>query len=420
MSKRLSEMIPSEYYPLFKNRQDTDPRYWIYKGGRASCKSSSISIYIASHIIKNPLSNVVIIRANENTLRDSVYEQMKWGIAQLGAIQDFRFLKSPLEIIYKPTGQRIIFKGANNPQSITSITVSKGVIDTIWFEEMFQIQTEKQFNMIDLSFRGEMPKGYKIRIIGSFNPWLNTSWLKSRFFDKQDSNIYSVTTTYKCNKWLSKDDIRLFEDMERDDPQRYEVEGKGSWGVLSGLVYSNWHIEDFDHKVVSGIYSYGGDFGYVNSYTGLIQIKVDTVNKQLYVCKEIMYAREVVNSDIADAIKRNHMENEVWIFDCAEMKSIAELKRLGIRNAKPCAKGKDSVMYGISCIKEYKIIVHPDCVNTINELQSYMWKQDGNGKEMNEVIKDYDHILDAIRYAIQPFHKDKAKAKAISTFGLGI
>jgi phage terminase large subunit len=208
--------------------------------------------------------------------------------------------------------------------------------------------------------------------------------------------------------------------MERDDPQRYEVEGKGSWGVLSGLVYSNWHIEDFDHKVVSGIYSYGGDFGYVNSYTGLIQIKVDTVNKQLYVCKEIMYAREVVNSDIADAIKRNHMENEVWIFDCAEMKSIAELKRLGIRNAKPCAKGKDSVMYGISCIKEYKIIVHPDCVNTINELQSYMWKQDGNGKEMNEVIKDYDHILDAIRYAIQPFHKDKAKAKAISTFGLGI
>jgi phage terminase large subunit len=151
----------------------------------------------------------------------------------------------------------------------------------------------------------------------------------------------------------------------------------------------------------------------------LVQIKGDTVNKRLYVCKEVMYAREVVNSDIADAIKRNHMENEVWIFDCAEQKSIAELKRLGIRNAKPCTKGKDSVMYGISCIKEYKIIVHPSCANTIMELQSYMWKQDANGKEMNEPIKEYDHILDAIRYGLQPFHKDKAKVHVYSSHGLG-
>ena len=169
MRKKLSEMIPSEYYPLFKNRQPSDPRYWIYKGGRASCKSSSVSIYIPTHIIKNPLSNVVVIRANENTLRDSVYEQIKWGIAQLGATEDFRFLKSPLEIVYKPTGQRIIFKGANNPQSITSIAISHGVIDTVWFEEFFQIQDAKTFDMIDLSFRGQMPKGYKIRIIGTFS-----------------------------------------------------------------------------------------------------------------------------------------------------------------------------------------------------------------------------------------------------------
>ena len=413
MAKKLSEMIPSEYYSLFKNRQDNDPRYWIYKGGRASCKSSSISIYIPVHIMKNPLSNVVIIRANENTLRDSVYEQVKWGIAQLGATDDFRFLKSPLEIIYKPTGQRIIFKGANNPQSITSITVSHGVIDTVWFEEMFQINSEKTFNMIDLSFRGQMPKGYKIRIIGSFNPWLNTSWLKARFFDKQDDNVFATTTTYKCNKWLSKDDIRLFEDMKRDNPQRYSVEGNGDWGVLSGLVYSNWHIEEFDHKVVSGVYSYGGDFGYVNSYTALVMIKVDTVNKRLYICDEIMYAREVVNSDIADAIKNHNMTNEVWIFDSAEQKSIAELKRLGIRNAKPCSKGKDSVMFGINTLQEYNIIVHPNCQNVITELQSYMWKQDANGNELNEPIKEFDHMMDAIRYAIQPFHKDKPKAKVI-------
>ena len=414
--KKLSEMIPSEYYPLFKNRTENEPRYWIYKGGRASCKSSSVSIYIPTHIMKNPLSNVVIIRANENTLRDSVYEQIKWGISQLGATEDFRFLKSPLEIIYKPTGQRIIFKGANNPQSITSITVSHGVIDTVWFEEMFQIQTEKQFDMIDMSFRGQMPKGYKIRIIGTFNPWLNTSWLKYRFFDRQDSNVYATTTTYKCNKWLSKDDIRLFEDMKRDFPQRYDVEGNGNWGVLSGLVYSNWHVEDFNHKLVDGVYCYGGDFGYVNSYTALIQIKVDTVNKRLYICKEVMYAREVVNSDIADAIKINNMQNEHWIFDCAEQKSIQELKRLGIRNAKPCAKGKDSVMFGINTLKEYNIIVHPSCQNVIVELQSYMWKMDANGIQLNEVIKEHDHMMDAMRYAIQYVMKGQTQVLSKNIF----
>ena len=409
MSKKLSELIPSDYYPLFKARKESDPRFYIYKGGRASCKSSSISIYLIVHVMKNPLSNVVVIRANENTLRDSVYEQCKWAINQLGATDDFRFMRSPLEIVYKPTGQRIIFKGANNPQSITSIKVSYGVIDTVWYEEAFQLSSEKQFNMISLSFRGEMPEGYKIREILSLNPWRNTSWIKGRFFDKVSDNVYSTTTTYKCNKWLSPSDIKVFEEMKVNEPTRYEVEGKGNWGVLSGLIYSNWYVDEFNHKEVNGVYCYGGDFGYVNSYTALVQIKVDEVNKILYICNEVMYAREVVNSDIANAIKNCQLDNEIWVFDCAEPKSIEELRRLGIKKARGCSKGKDSVMYNINNIKEYKIVVHPSCVNAIIELENYMWQVDSTGKEINKPIKDYDHLMDAIAYGLQTITKNKAK-----------
>ena len=409
MSKKLSELIPSDYYPLFKARKESDPRFYIYKGGRASCKSSSISIYLIVHVMKNPLSNVVVIRANENTLRDSVYEQCKWAINQLGATDDFRFMRSPLEIVYKPTGQRIIFKGANNPQSITSIKVSYGVIDTVWYEEAFQLNSEKQFNMISLSFRGEMPEGYKIREILSLNPWRNTSWIKGRFFDKVSDNVYSTTTTYKCNKWLSPSDIKVFEEMKVNEPTRYEVEGKGNWGVLSGLIYSNWYVDEFNHKEVNGVYCYGGDFGYVNSYTALVQIKVDEVNKILYICNEVMYAREVVNSDIANAIKNCNLDNEIWVFDCAEPKSIEELRRLGIKKARGCSKGKDSVMYNINNIKEYKIVVHPSCVNAIIELENYMWQVDSTGKEINKPIKDYDHLMDAIAYGLQTITKNKAK-----------
>lgn len=409
MSKKLSELIPSDYYPLFKARKESDPRFYIYKGGRASCKSSSISIYLIVHVMKNPLSNVVVIRANENTLRDSVYEQCKWAINQLGATDDFRFMRSPLEIVYKPTGQRIIFKGANNPQSITSIKVSYGVIDTVWYEEAFQLNSEKQFNMISLSFRGEMPEGYKIREILSLNPWRNTSWIKGRFFDKVSDNVYSTTTTYKCNKWLSPSDIKVFEEMKVNEPTRYEVEGKGNWGVLSGLIYSNWYVDEFNHKEVNGVYCYGGDFGYVNSYTALVQIKVDEVNKILYICNEVMYAREVVNSDIANAIKNCQLDNEIWVFDCAEPKSIEELRRLGIKKARGCSKGKDSVMYNINNIKEYKIVVHPSCVNAIIELENYMWQVDSTGKEINKPIKDYDHLMDAIAYGLQTITKNKAK-----------
>ena len=409
MSKKLSELIPSDYYPLFKARKESDPRFYIYKGGRASCKSSSISIYLIVHVMKNPLSNVVVIRANENTLRDSVYEQCKWAINQLGATDDFRFMRSPLEIVYKPTGQRIIFKGANNPQSITSIKVSYGVIDTVWYEEAFQLSSEKQFNMISLSFRGEMPEGYKIREILSLNPWRNTSWIKGRFFDKVSDNVYSTTTTYKCNKWLSPSDIKVFEEMKVNEPTRYEVEGKGNWGVLSGLIYSNWYVDEFNHKEVNGVYCYGGDFGYVNSYTALVQIKVDEVNRILYICNEVMYAREVVNSDIANAIKNCQLDNEIWVFDCAEPKSIEELRRLGIKKARGCSKGKDSVMYNINNIKEYKIVVHPSCVNAIIELENYMWQVDSTGKEINKPIKDYDHLMDAIAYGLQTITKNKAK-----------
>ena len=128
-----------------------------------------------------------------------------------------------------PTGQKILFRGLDDPMSITSITVEKGYLCWCWFEEAFQIANEDDFNKVDMSIRGELPEGYFKQIIITFNPWSEKHWLKRRFFDPvDDPNILALTTTYKCNEWLGPDDIKLFDAMKISNPRRYNIEGEGN------------------------------------------------------------------------------------------------------------------------------------------------------------------------------------------------
>lgn len=379
-------------------------RYVACKGSRASKKSKTAALWIISHLIQYPEANAIYIRKTERTLKDSCYSDCKWAIHRLGLDRWFTCRLSPLEIEYRPTGQRILFRGCDDPLKLTSISVPKGVLCWAVFEEAYEITKESDFDMIDESIRGEVPAGYFKRIFILLNPWSEKTWIKKRFFDPpNDDNKLALTTTYQCNEWLTPDDLRIFEDMRVRNPRRYSVAGEGNWGIVDGLVYERWREERLDLDTVRrlpGVVScFGLDFGYTNDPTALFCGLLDKENKCLYVFDE-MYQRGMSNRRIAETIQSMGYGKERITADSAEPKSIDELVSLGIR-AQAAKKGKDSIQNGIQWIQDLEIIIHPQCVNFVTEISNYTWDKDKFGNALNVPIDDFNHLMDAMRYGLE-------------------
>jgi phage terminase large subunit len=389
----------------YKRYWEYKGRYRVVKGGRGSKKSTTTALNIISRMMEYPLANTLVLRKVFKDHRDSTWKQLKWAANQLQVSDLWEFSKAPLEARYKPTGQSIYFRGLDDPMSVTSITVEKGHLCWAWFEEAYQVTDEDAFNKIDMSIRGELPPGYFKQITLSFNPWNEKHWLKKRFFDDPDENTLAITTNYLCNEFLGEDDINLFETMKTRYPKRYQVEGLGNWGVSEGLVYDNWEETDFDYMdIVSkrpGIISRVGlDFGYVADPTGLVATIVDTEEKEIYIYDE-HYQQGMRNNQIAEMIKYKGLAKERIIADSAEPKSIDEIRLLGVHGIVGAQKGRDSILNGIQFIQQFKIYVHPKCVNTILELSSYVWDKGKDGQQINKPIDYFNHILDALRYAVE-------------------
>ena len=378
-------------------------RYRVVKGGRGSKKSTTTALWIIFKMMQYPLANTLVIRRVFNTHKDSTYTQLKWAANNLGVSHLWKFSKSPLEATYLPTGQKILFRGLDDPMSITSITVEHGHLCWCWFEEAFQIMNEDDFNKVDMSIRGELPPGYFKQIILSFNPWSEKHWLKKRFFDVVDDDILAITTNYTCNEFLGEDDKKLFEKMKINNPRRYNIEGLGNWGIAEGLVYSNFEELEFNIDEIKkrrNIKSaFGLDFGYTNDPTAFIASLIDLDNNEIFIFDE-HYQKAMSNKDIANMIKYKGYSKEKIVGDSSEPKSIDDIKRQGIYRIKGAKKGKDSILNGIQFIQDFKIYIHPKCENTLVELSNYVWNtKDGN--VINKPIDDYNHLMDALRYSME-------------------
>nr|DAY28477.1 MAG TPA: terminase large subunit [Caudoviricetes sp.] len=380
-------------------------RYKAVKGSRASKKSSTQSLKVITEIIENPNINWLVVRKVERTLRDSCYAQLKWAIHRLKVDNFFKCSTSPLEITYKPTGQKILFRGLDDPLKVTSITVEVGSLCRLWIEEAYEITSEDAFDRLDESIRGQLPKGMYHQVVLTFNPWSDRHWLKKRFFDEPSKNVLAMTTNYMCNEFLSEADLVLFEEMKKN-PRRYRTAGLGEWGIVEGLVYENWEERVFDvHEISirpSVRSAFGMDFGYVNDPSTLFCGLVDTVAREIYVFDE-MYEKGMSNEDILSKVSEMGYSKERIKADSAEPKSIAYLRKAGLTRIRAAKKGPDSIRAGISIIQDYKIIIHPRCVNFITEISNYTWDKDKFDNAINKPIDDFNHLMDAMRYAMEEF-----------------
>jgi len=383
-------------------------RYRVVKGSRASKKSKTTALWYMAQLSKEKYreANLLVVRRTFRTLKDSCFAELKWAIRRLGLEDVWRAKESPLEMEHTVTGQKIYFRGLDDPLKITSITVEHGYLCWLWIEEAYEIPDEATFDTLDESIRGEVTPPLFKQTTLTFNPWSERHWLKERFFDRSDGDTLSMTTDYTCNEWLDEADRRMFERMKRDNPRRYRVAGLGEWGISEGLIFDRWEVMPFStERLLSGEDGgkfscvFGLDYGYTNDPTAFIAAAVNSEEKLLYIFDE-HYQTRMVNSEIADMIKAKGYQKERIRADAAEPKSNEELRRAGILRIQPAAKGRDSILHGIALLQEYRIIVHPRCKATAAELSSYCWDTDETGHGINRPVDRDNHLMDALRYAM--------------------
>ena len=399
----ISKIIGKGYKSFWNSKK----RYVVIKGSRGSKKSTTTSIKLIYNLMKCATKglypSVLVIRRYGVTNKDSTYAQLQWAIDHLQVSHLFKCTTSPMQMVYKPTGQKILFRGLDEPQKITSITVKKGNICWVWFEEAYQIENESDFDKIDLSIRGIIPDGLYKQLILTLNPWNDGHWIKARFFDKQDDDVLAITRNYDCNEFLGLDDLAVFEKMRIQNPKRYEVEGKGNWGHAVGLIYENWKVQDFDvdallrkrnddyeplYRRINGL-----DFG-MNDPTVFVAMLADEKNYKIYIYDEFS-GSGLGNKEIKNEIAHHGFLNET-IYADNEPRTIFELRRLGVSGI--VGVGEKDVVPDIRKLQDYEFIIHPRCEETQKALMNYSWKTDKNGKATETPVHEFSHIPDAIRY----------------------
>ena len=403
---KLPELVGKGY----KDFWNFKGRYRVCKGSRASKKSKTTALFFIYSMMKYPGANLLVIRKVYRTLKDSCFTDLKWAINRLQVNEYWDVKESPLEITYNPTGQKILFRGMDDPLKVTSITVETGNLCWAWIEEAYEINKEQDFNMLDESIRGKIEEPLYKQITLTFNPWNEQHWIKKRFFDTEDENIMAKTTNYMCNEWLDESDKKLFEDMKKNNPRRYQVAGLGEWGITDGLVYENWRELEFDWREILNKRQkakavFGLDFGYTNDPAAFFCGILDQEQKEIYVFDEI-YQKGMQNTTIYSNIEKLGFKKEIIVADSSEPKSIEHLRGLGLYRIKPSKKGKDSINAGIQFIQDFKIFIHPRCVNFLTEISNYSWDKDKFGKAVNKPIDDFNHLMDAMRYALEDYMRN--------------
>lgn len=383
------------YLPYFNKPQFLQ----IFFGGSSSGKS----FFLTDKIVVDVLGGVnwLCCRNVGNTIRNSVFNEITKSIGSMGVRDYFSVNKSDMVITCKLNNKQILFCGLDDPEKVKSITPIDGVLERIFIEEATEIKREA-YMQLKKRLRGRSAN--KKHIFMAFNPILMSHWIYKEFFGgwQDDKTVYEdektliVKTTYKDNMFLTPDDIALLED--ETDPYYYNVYTLGNWGILGNVIFKNWRVEDLSEKIPHfDNLHFGLDVGYTNP-NAFIKVHLDKENKKIYVIDEY-YKAGMLDEDILYTAREFAPHGYIMV-DCAANKTIGYLVGKGI-NAVATNKGADSVNRGIRWLWGYEIIIDKHCQNFKNEIEQYHWQEDKNGVVLEKPVKQNDHLMDALRYALE-------------------
>lgn len=371
-------------------------RIEVYMGGAGSGKSYGACQKILLKAL-NSKRRILIVRKVQNTIKVSIWRLMLDLLVEAGIYDFCKINKSDLEIEL-PNGSLFLFKGLDDPEKIKSIT---GITDIV-IEEATEL-IEDEFTQLNLRLR---PKENYPQIYLMFNPISKKNWVYEYFFlNELDTNTRLVITTYKDNKFLTADYVAELERLQFRNPAYYRIYTLGEFATLDKLVFPTYTKKIISDEEVKNLPSWTGlDFGYVNDPSAIVNGRIDTTNKKIYVRQEYV-KKGMLNDEIANTMIDLGLAKDKSYGDSAEPKSIAEIGSKGV-NIEATEKGKDSVIHGIQWIQQYELIVDERCFKVCEELDNYTWKKDKKtGEYINEPVDTFNHTIDAIRYGLNKYIK---------------
>ena len=402
---RLSSCIAPAFYPIHTAvKSDQYTHYWL-KGGRGSTKSSFVALEIVLGIMEHPDTNAVALRKVGLYLKDSVYEQLVWAIDKLGVAHLWEQRISPMALIYLPTGQRILFRGADKPKKIKSTKVSKGYIRYIWYEECDEFLGKGELDTINQSL---MRGGSRFDIFYSYNPpksqtnWINREVETQKL--RRDTLVHHSDYRSVPPIWLGDPFLQEAEELQRTNEARYRHEYLGEVTGTGGEVFQNVTLREitaeerasFDH-IRRGL-----DWGYGPDPFVYIALHYDRKRRRLFIYYEF-YKHRASFDEIAREIKKENPERREVAAESAEPRSNDELKSRGVRIS-PAKKGPGSVEHGISWLQDLdEIVIDPvACPNAAREFSGYELERTADGTAFKSGYPDKDnHTIDATRYACE-------------------
>ncbi|MGL5718007.1 MAG: PBSX family phage terminase large subunit [Paraclostridium sp.] len=377
---------------------------YVYSGGRGSTKSSFISLNIVELIKNNPELNAVIVRQVANTLRDSVFAQIQWAIETLELSDEFKCTLSPLEITYKPTGQKIYFRGADEPTKLKGIKVKKGYLGILWFEELDQFKGPEAVRTMEQSvIRG----GDKAYIFKSFNPPKTSNNWANKYVTIPKANRYFNHSNYTMvpKKWLGKAFIEEAEHLKEVNPTSYEHEYLGIANGNGGNVFDNVIIREITDDEILGFDRnyFGVDFGWYPDPWVYNKMYYNSAQRKLYLFDEAR-ANKKSNKDTYEILvnEKGITHGDKVVCDSAEPKSIGDYKEYGLF-AKGAIKGPGSIEYSMKWLQSLNeiIIDNARCPSTATEFLEYEYDRTPDGEVISSYPDKNDHHISAVRYAME-------------------
>lgn len=406
-----STKVKVEFNSIFRPVNSCRKRYRVLKGSAGSGKSVNIA---QDYIVKlmdtrYKGSNLLVVRKIEGSNKDSTYAELYGAICRICGEKTaliWDVTANPLTMRCRITGGRIIFRGMNDVrqrEKVKSISFPNGKLTWIWIEEATELE-EADVDILDDRLRGVLgnPNLY-YQITFTFNPVSAAHWIKRKYFDIESPDIFTHHSTYRDNRFVDEAYYRRMELRKLQDPEGYKVYGLGEWGETGGLILHNYRVEDFcldDERFDGRVY--GQDFGY-NHANAILDVRFR--DGELYICDEI-YEFEHDTTELIRIAERKRIDKHVRMWcDSAEPDRIKMWRKAGYR-AQGVRKEQNSVRAQIDYLKGVKIHIHPQCRNTIKEIQSWKWKKDQQtGLYLDEPIEFMDDAMAALRYSIEDMRR---------------
>lgn len=398
---RLSEKIGSAFYDVAHDVFHHGHTHYDFSGGRGSLKSSTVSVLVPLLLINNPGTHGLVLRKVANTIRDSVYAQYIWAIGELGMAAYWEAKVSPMELIYKPTGQKIMFRGADDPMKIKSIKVPFGYIAVTHFEEKDQFAGRAEIRTI---LQSTMRGGSKYWNFESYNPpisrdnWANKDSLEER----TDRLCHKSTYLQAPPEWLGEQFLAEAEHLKATDERAYQHEYLGIPVGTGGNVFDNLELREITDEEMSHfdhIYQ-GVDYGWFPDPFAFIRLHYDRARETIYLMDEI-YQNKLTNEASGNIIIQRGYKDAYITCDSAEPKSVADYRAMGLP-AKAAVKGPGSVDYGMKWLQRRKIVIdRKRTPNAYNEFVNYEYDRNKDGDIISGYPDENNHLIDATRYAIE-------------------